>query len=290
MDKIDVVKPPKVSVPGKGGFWKQIGMMVLGTTISLALTITVAALMEKNQRAKDRHLSALMVMSNIEGFARTLEIRSDKMANNDSVATWLLAMPPDELELLPEKELSDLIDRSLLLAYLARDKSAENVFSNNIETWKNVGNVNFIDLVGSCFSAMDGVLERYNDWVKTVIEAKADVTNNPDKYEGSSIASKMMHSDRVRAAMAEVHRKRGWLKYAAATLRHFNLKNMQAIGITEQELLDYIKEFEEQEINVGDPPISRDFYTDPYSFDSLTTMSDYTARIEELKAEKENKK
>lgn len=28
------IKPPKVSVPGKGGFWRQVGMMVLGTSES----------------------------------------------------------------------------------------------------------------------------------------------------------------------------------------------------------------------------------------------------------------
>lgn len=48
-------------------------MIVIGTTISLVLTIVAAKLMEVNQRAKDRRLSAMMVMSNIEVFARNAE-------------------------------------------------------------------------------------------------------------------------------------------------------------------------------------------------------------------------
>lgn len=289
MVKINIVKPPKVSIPGKGGFWKQIGMMVLGTTISLALTISVAAYMEKLQRAKDRRLSALMVMSNVEGFARTLEIRSNNMATSDSIATWLLATPLEELELLPEKELADLLEKSLYIAYLARNRSAENVFSNNIETWKNMGNVSFIDLVGSCFSAMDDVMERYNNWAKGVIEAVEDVSKNPDNYEGSTIPMKKMRSDEIRNALAEMHRKRGWLKYVAASLRHYNQKNMKAINISEEELMKYIEESEKLDIDAGAPPVATDFYTDPLTPDNLTSMSHLNTRIEELKAEKQNK-
>lgn len=37
------MKPPKVNVDAKGNsFWKQIGMIVIGTTISLLLTIAAA--------------------------------------------------------------------------------------------------------------------------------------------------------------------------------------------------------------------------------------------------------
>lgn len=211
------IRPPRVNVSSQNGFWKQVGMMILGTTISLVLTLSAAALIDSDNRAKDRRLSALLVMSNIEGFARTLEIRSNRMAPTDSIASWLLSTPYEELELMPEKELMDLIDQALQTAYLARDMSAENVFSNNIETWKNMGNVDFIDLVGSCFSAMDGVMERYNDWVKGVIEARNDVSNNPDNYEGGNLAMKCMHYDRVRTAMADMHKKRDWLRYVAAS-------------------------------------------------------------------------
>ncbi len=62
-------------------------MLVLGTTISLLLTITAATLMEKHQRAKDRKLSAMMVLSNIEMFSRMLDEHAEVMASTDSVAT-----------------------------------------------------------------------------------------------------------------------------------------------------------------------------------------------------------
>ena len=286
MSEIDI-KPPKINVPASGGgFWKTLGLMVLGTTISLALTISTAALLESKQRTKDRRLSAMMVMSNIESFARTLEIRSERMAPTDSIAAWLINMPYEDLELMPEKELSNLISQATNLATLNHDHSAENVFSNNIETWKNVGSVHFIDQVGSCFSAINGVEEQFNEWVKGVVEAKHDVNINPDNYEGNTMAMKCMHSERIRTGMAAIHNRRCWLRYAAASLRFFNQTNMKAIGISEQEVMDYT---DERELGIDDkatPPNAESFYTDPYTLDSLTSLRHLNARIEELKKEK----
>ena len=280
------ITPPKVPAPTKGSFWKQLGMMILGTTISLALTITTAALLDAHKRAKDRHLSAMLVMSNIEGFARTLEIRSDKMAPIDSIATWLLSKPIEELELLPEKELEYLISQATQVANLQRDMSAENVFSNNIETWKNMGNITFIDLVGQCFSSMDIVLVRFNEWAASVRDAKTDVINNPDNYQGSTIPIKMMNSNKVRASMAAMHKQRCWLTYVAATLRFYNRKNLMSINITEEELNAYIEASESQEFDVGNPPDVNDYYTDPFSPDSLHSLRHLDERLLSLKNEK----
>lgn len=148
MAKLNIIRPPKVNVDARKNFWKQIGMIVIGTTISLLLTITAATLMEKHQRAKDRKLSAMMVLSNIEMFSRMLDEHAEVVASTDSVATWLLSKPIEELELLPEDELNNLIDRATATFFITYDKSTEQIFSKNIETWKNVGNVQFIDMVG----------------------------------------------------------------------------------------------------------------------------------------------
>lgn len=275
-----------INTVGKGKFWRQLGMMVLSTTISLSLTLAVATYMELKQRAKDRRLSAMMVMSNIESFARTLEKRSERMAPTDSLASWLLHMPVEELELMPENELGDLISRATQVATLNHDHSAENVFSNNIETWKNLDKVQFIDNVGQCFSAMNGVEEQFNEWAKGVNESKHDVNINPDNYKGNTFAIKCMNSDKVRTAMAAMHNRRCWLQYAAATLRYYNQNNMKAIGISEQEVMDYTDGREEPIETESTPPDHFKFYTAPFTLDSLTSLRHLDARIEELKAQK----
>ena len=83
-------------------------------------------------------------MSNIEAFARIAESYEEYLASTDSITTWLLSQPIEDLERLPENELNALIDQANTFPFFTYDKSAENIFSNNIETWKNMGNVEFI--------------------------------------------------------------------------------------------------------------------------------------------------
>lgn len=282
----EIEAPDAQTVKEGKKFWRNLFRTILGTTISILLTFGTNALIRQHRKAQDRKITAMMVMSNIESFAKTLEIRSDRMAPNDSIAAWLLCMSYEDLELLPDKELYALIDQATDLATLNHDHTAENVFSNNIETWKNVDNVHFIDIVGSCFSAINGVEEQFNQWVKGVPEALHDVYINPDKYEGDTRSMKIMHSDRVRTALSAIHNRRCWLRYAAATLRYFNLQNMAAIGISEQEVMEYTNAREEEVEEVGTQPDANLFYTSAFSLDSLTSLTHLTKRIEELKVEK----
>lgn len=272
---------------GGNGFWKSLLRTILGITISIILTFGTNGLIQQHRKEKDRKMTAMMVMSNIESFARTLEKRSDRMAPTDSIAAWLLCTPYEDLELLPEKELADLISRATDFATLNHDHTAENIFSNSIDTWKNVANVQFIDNVGSCFSAINGVEEQFNQWVMEVPEALRDVQVNPDNYEGSTIAMKDLHSSRLRTALAAIHNRRCWLRYAAATLRYFNLQNMNAIGIPEQEVMDFTTAREKKGEDEGTPPNAQSFYTNAYTLDSLTSLTHLTDRIKELKAGKE---
>lgn len=136
----------------------------------------------------------MMVMSNIESFARTLDEHAEIMASNDSVATWLINKPIEDLELMPEEELNSLIDQATNFLFLSRDKSAENIFSNNIETWKNVGNVQFIDRVGQCFAAMNTVEEYWNNRVTDVNETILDIKDHLENYEGNTLPIKIIRS------------------------------------------------------------------------------------------------
>ena len=257
-------------------------MIVIGTTISLVLTIVTAQLMERHQRAKDRRLSAMMVMSNIESFARLLDENAAALASSDSIATWLLNKPIEDLELMPEDELSSLLDQVTTLFFLSYDKSAENIFSNNIETWKNMGNVQFIDLVGQCFSAMNQIEEYWTKRANDVNAAVLDIKSHPENYEGSTKSIKILRSEVIRQYLKGIPHLRAWLSYSAATLRYHNRSNMKYIDITEEEVMEYTN-FREQSIeNPDDEPQMGDFFVQ-ISPDSLTTMRKLDSRLEELK-------
>lgn len=279
------IKPPRVNVNTKsGGFWKQLGMIIIGTTISLVFTLVAAKVTENIQRAKDRRMSAMMVMSNIERFARNLEDIANYMAPNDSVAAWLLSKDIEKLELMPEEDLDNLLGKSINILYLTYDKSAENIFSNNMETWKNMGNVQFIDRVGECFSAMNKVEERWNNWVAETESNIRIIRDHPENYEGGTIAIKSLRSEKVRHTLKGIHYWRAWLYYMAATMRYHNQGNMAAIGIPEEEVMAYTNAREAGDENLNDAPNFGEYYNGPFDPDSLTTFGEYDSRLEELEA------
>lgn len=264
-------------------------MIIIGTSISLVLTVTVTKLMDSRQRAKDRHLSAMMVLSNIEIFSRTLDEHAEILATQDSVAAWLLSKSINELELMPENELQGLIDQAIPTFFLTYDKSAENIFSNNIETWKNMGNVHFIDQVGQCFAAMHSIEDYWNKRITKMNEVVLDINENPSNYEGSTLPLKKIRSEKVRSSLKSIHYLRGGLSYTAATMRYQNLSNIASIDISEQEVMDYTNYREQEMENPNKVPDASDYYSAPLNPDSLTTMRSFNARLEQLARENKGK-
>ena len=242
MEKTNTVIPPEVKVNGNhGGFWKQFGMLVLGTTVSLVLTFGTAQLIEKSQRAKDRRLTAMMVMSNIESFAQQLDTAWIMAASADTATAWLLNIPKDSLDEMSTSELLPIISKAKSIGYITYDKTTENIFSNNIETWKNMGSFQFIDKVGECFSIMRLSEEMWNGSQKELSDIFDKIVAHPDQYTGKTTAAKIARDPGMRQKLLMTRSLRKWACYEVQYLRYCNRQNMALIGITEEELDEFME-------------------------------------------------
>lgn len=251
---------------------KEIIMIVIGTLISLILTQILSGIVKDIQRVRNRRMSAMMVMTNIESFARMLDNRSDAMAHADTVGTWLLAQPLEHLDTMPEDELGDLIDAAIDLRFFNHDRTAEHIFESTIDTWDNMANVEFIDKVGQCFASINTVEEYWNDWANEVGALQKEILGNPDNYPGTNKSSKLIHNSEMRHYIARIHNWRGWMKYVAATMRFHNRENMRAIDISEKELKEFINKLSKDVRNGEKPPVVHDYYMPALNPDSLNTM------------------
>lgn len=264
-------------------FFGQVMLVFIGATISIMLTLGTAYLMDRREREAGRRLSALMVMSNIESFARHLDDHAKLMATNDSIATWLLSKPIEDLELMPEMELNGLIDQATNFMFILHDKSAENIFTNSIDTWKSVGNVQFIDRVGQCFSAMNTVEDYWNKRVNDANQSILDIKDHPRDYEGSTLPIKILRTEKVRRTLTGIHHLRSYLSFVAATLRYHNRHNMESIGITEQEVMEYTNIRQQGLENPNEGPDYSDYYSNPIAVDSLFTLRELEMQLDSLK-------
>ena len=255
----------------RNNFLNQIEAIVLGTTISLIVTIVAAQILERNHRAKDRRLSALMVMSNIESYARILESAHEYMERADTVSAWLLNLPLNKVDSLNQDSLLSLMDELMYIPLIIYDKTTEGIFSDDIETWKNMGNFLFIDNVGKCFSDMRTIEKEWTAFSEEMDVARDAVLYHPEQYLGNSWCSKYLNDKVFRQLLRDFHNRRCWIYNQIEKIRYYNYLNMVAIGITEQELYDFI-EMREKEIKVDREEPDDNFYTPYINPDSITTI------------------
>ena len=255
----------------RNSFLNQIGAIVLGTTISLIVTIAAAQILERNHRAKDRRLSALMVMSNIESYARILESAHEYMERADTVSAWLLNLPLNKVDSLDQDTLLSLMDELMYIPLIIYDKTTEGIFSDDIETWKNMGNFLFIDNVGKCFSDMRTIEKEWTAFSEEMDVARDAVIYHPEQYPGNSWCSKYLNDKVFRQLLRNFHNRKCWIYNQIENIRYYNYLNMVAIGITEQELYDFI-EMREKEIKVDREKPEDNFYTPDINPDSITTF------------------
>ena len=254
-----------------GSTWRELFLTIVGTTISIVLTFGTAGLLDRCQRIEDRKMSAMMVMSNIEKFSRTAEDMSQRIARCDSIGAWMLTLPKDSLDLIQPEEVQNLLlEVMTLVDPLTHDKTAENIFSNSIETWKNMGNFQFIDNVGKCFSEMNANEANWNQWVNEYEATISDVLSQLKPGEHSF--TKLLNDNVFRQKLMDFHVRKAWLEYVAASIRYLNSMNSQLIGIDEKEVMTFTDE-RSRDIQIDrKEPKQADFRTDTLHRDSLTTL------------------
>ncbi len=264
-----------------GSTWKELLLTIIGTTISIILTFGTAACLDRCERVDDRKMSALMVMSNIESFSRNVDLMAQDIARCDSIGTWLLSLPQDRLNKISPEEASDIINEVIgSINFLSHDKTAESIFSNNIETWKNMDNFQFIDNVGKCFAKMNSDENNWNEWVTEFESAITRVIEQMQPNERT--LAKLLSDNTVRQKIESFHVRKNWLDYISAYHRYLNSQNMVIIGVTKQEVMAFTDERGRSINTPEEEPIQSSFRTKQLSVDSLTTLAPLIQHIDSI--------
>ena len=253
----------------------------LATTLSIILTFGTTGLVEYCQRVKDRKMSAIMVLSTIENFSTTVDLMAQDMARCDSIGTWLLSLPQDSLDKIEPKEVKGILNEMLsLVDYMSHDKTAENIFGNSFETWKNMGNRNyrFIESVGASFARINADENNWNEWVK---EYEKTINNVLSQMQpGEHTLTKLLNDNAVRQKLESFHVRKYWLDYISAHNHYLNKKNLSIIGLKEKDIKAYIKERKLEEL--PDEPQPSDFRSEQLKPDSLYTLKPIKLRIDSI--------
>ena len=274
------VKTRKFRIPTRLRVWIKESQF-LATTLSIILTFGTTGLVEYCQRVKDRKMSAIMVLSTIENFSTTVDLMAHDMARCDSIGPWLLSLPQDSLDKIPAKEVQGILNEMLsLIDYMSHDKTAENIFGNSFETWKNMGNRNyrFIESVGASFAQINADENNWNEWVK---EYEKTINNAlSEMVPGEHTLTKLLNDNGVRQKLESFHVRKYWLDYISAHNHYLNKKNLSIIGLKEKDIKAYTDRRKREEL--PDEPQPSDFRSEQLKPDSLYTLKQIKQHIDSI--------
>ena len=276
----EIPNPPDVkSVSNGKSMWKNLLWTFLGTTISILLTFGTGQLVQMHRKAKDRKMTVMMVVGNVEKFAQNLDNLSKDLAWRDTLATFLLNIPIDSIDSPSNKQYLETLKILSAMIIINHDKTAEGIFSNSIETWKNMGNFGFIDNAGKCFASMNHIETDYNTYATSLIELQKKIMQNPDAHEGETKYSKYLHDAEYRDLLASIHMRSCYYRYLAFYMRYLNKTNLILMDITEEEMMRFLEESDND--NEFDVPVPRqlDFLTPVINADSIKITEEWFERL-----------
>ena len=263
-------------------WWKDFVVAILATTVSIVLTFGTSKLVERNNQRKERRLTALMVMSSIESFARSIDETTEIWDRLDSVAVWLLRLPIEEVERLGEEPFQDAVNEVFQAPIIRHDQTAETIFSSNIDTWKNMGNFQFVDNVGACFSQMNWIEEKINQDSVEYTEHQARIFNHFSDYPGKTFTEKLLRDELARRQLQMPNSYKAWLAYCSDNLRRMNRKNMKLIGIPEEVVFAFTEARSDVAIEEDPEPDYSVFMKPHPDKESIDSNLDYARKLEDL--------
>ena len=259
--------PDTPPTPDGNNIWKNLLFTFLGTTLSIVLTFGTSQLVAQHRKAQERKMTALMVMGSVEKFAQKMDDVASELANRDTLATYQLSIPIDSLD-SPKYEY--LVNQKMKsLPYINYDKTAETIFTNSIGTWRSKKDFVFINKAGISFSMMKTMEDIYANYREDFDSSWERIRENPDRYPGNSLGSKYLHDKEYRETLELIHRKVAYYRYLANKMREMNAINMSLMGVSEEEVLQFIKESEEVAEVDNNSKMLKDFVTPALDADSL---------------------
>ena len=142
---------------------KELLLTTLATSISIVLTFGTAMYIEHRQKEKNRRQTTMMVLSDIYVFEKDLE-----QFDSIYISKWkddlieLQSLSRDSIMNLPDDELKRYWSALTTPVMLPRDKTAENIFTRDVSTWREVGNFRFIKLVSFIYTYINDIEKNFN--------------------------------------------------------------------------------------------------------------------------------
>ena len=276
--------------------WQQFFISVLGTAIGVALTFSLNGMRANKKQQQAQRLTAIMVIHDIDN---TIDILKS-WKQQEATADTLLHYAVDNKDHLDKVSVDSLIQVINLLVNNNRsfrfDTSKEEIFNSDLDTWQNLGSVQFLDNVQSFFydrQTLQQINEGpewkspipYDDYLQLIM-GRGRIS--PEQYRELALPflKEKLSDTRVSYYIDNATYRQNALSRAIDSWTDLNEENKFLMGITDQEMEDYINSFDATGMAVtrrlltGTWVYPMENRTNEYKFNGDHTMSSNIVSVE----------
>lgn len=223
---------------------KELLLTTLATSISIILTFGTAAYIEHRQKVKNRRQTTMMVLSDIYVFEQQLE-----QYDTIYVSKWkdelleLQSLSHDSIMNLSDEELKRYWSALGTPVMLPRDKTAENIFTSDVSTWREVGNFRFIKLVSFIYTYMNDIVKNFDVQIERKTSNYQAFLENPDLI-------KMSHAEQLITYIEQKEVKhflydfcKGFHPYYQSSIQYLDAylkQGMEMMNVSEEDLKEFM--------------------------------------------------
>ena len=241
-----------------GKTWqKELGLTIIGTTLSIILTFGTAQYFEHKQKVANGRLMAMMVIHDMDNTVETLTMLGNEHVKIAKMAQYLM----DNQERLEsvyidslEKVLNALVAADNSPQQYRLDESAEKVFLSSQDSWKSIDNATFIDEVQKFYVSRHALYDHINSssrWKKPVTEDEYNAEFMKHMLVNASVPlRKFLGEDGVKFYINMADYRQQELNLAANRFKQISDRCKFAMDITDEELAAYIENREHTGRNV----------------------------------------
>ena len=234
--------------------WPQFLISVLGTAIGVALTFSLNGLRANNKQEQAQRLTAIMVIHDIDNTIDILKTWKRQEASVDTLLHYAMDNK-NHLDKLPYDTLTSIFNHLVSSNSALRfDTSKEEIFNSDLDTWQNLGSVQFLDNVQSFFydrQELQVINENpewkapipYDDYLELVM-GRGMMSQEQFRQLVIPFLKEKLSDKRVSYYVDNASYRVNQLSRMIDHWTDLNEENKFLMGITDQEMEDYINSFD----------------------------------------------
>lgn len=234
----------------QNGFWKELGMTVLATTISIALTFGTAQLIENNKNKQNGRKAVMTVINDMDSFIATFHGFAKDEERHSDIAKYVVSHI-DSIEYLSKDTLTDMLDYLKYRSLNRFDDTNEKIFQSSQDTWKNIDNMTVINLIQNFYrersEAADYINTTYyftrpisnEDVYEILLKSQNHVFNYPLIIE---VLRKALQEDKTQLYLAYAPSRQDFYNKIANSWQRISDQCKFMMNISDEEMEEYVEE------------------------------------------------